>query len=358
MQPTNPPYLHIQSDPPNAIRHLKEYSPLAKYAQSNVQGICTNIMNLTINTEIVVSFADFLNAGLVNVTLDPECKTLSVKSQKHEGFEIYFVMNGQLNVKIEKTDYQLKHYDALVMNQNCKSQILGGTNLIVITITLSKDYLKKNKLLKSLDILSYKSRYEDNYRDAEYVILHSRETYEATKKQTAEMLSAECKEDIEKLLYQFHTEMQKKVIGYKQIVSGLLLRLFFSLNNPQIYKAEHITEKIWTGDEIAEQIKLYLDEHPKKVTMYELTNRFHYNRNYIAKAFSQTMDQTIKDYNNMVCMKEARKLLSETSLPIELIAEKLGFLSRAQFYKVFQKEFRCTPAEMRKQKSSEKHEII
>lgn len=336
------PYLTFQSNSHSVIEHIKDYSPTAKYALTNILGISSNIMNMTIATETVATFADFLTAGIVTITYSEE--GFPAKSQKHAGYELYFVMNGILPVEIEQTAYQLQKYDAVIMNQNCKSMIGRGENLILITITLSKEYLEKNKLLKNLNVLSYKSRYDNDYKDAEYVILHAKDVPKGmVQSQEAGALSVDCKEDIEKLLYQFHKELSKKMIGYEQIVSGLLMRIFYSLTNENLYEIEKIQEKSMDGEDVAENIKAYLDENPRKVTMEELADRFHYNRNYLTKVFYENMNQTIKAYNHQVCMREAKRLLTETSLPVTLIAERLGFMSRSQFYKVFKEYFGCTP---------------
>lgn len=348
MKESKQPYLTFQSKTPYVIKRLKDYSPAAKYAVANVHGISSNLMNMTIATELVVAYADFFNAGLVNITFGSGYDDMMFKSQKHTGFEMYFVMQGVLNVQLEQTSYQLKEYDAVIMNQNCRSKIGGGENLILFTLTIEKEYLEKNKLLKSLGVLSYKSRYDDTYQDAEYVILRAREILKKNRKQSytekeEEMLSVESKEDIEKLLYQFHKELTKKRAGYEQIVLGLLMRLFYGITNNGLYDREIVCEHVLAEEDIAENIKAYLDENMRKVTMEELTKVFHYNRNYLAKVFTENMNQTIKAYNNTVCMCEAKRLLEETDLPVTRIAERLGFMSRSQFYKVFKAHFGCTP---------------
>ncbi len=342
------PYLTFQGNTPQVVEQIKNYSFSAKYAVTNVHGISTNIMNMTMPDEIAVSFADFLNQGLITITIDAEGGELPLQSQKHDGFELYFVMNGTLSVQIEQTMYRLREYDALVMNQNCRSMIEGGDNLILITVTMEKEYLQKNNLMKGLTMLSRKSRYDTDYPDAEYAIFHARDGRQAAAENVqAGMRSVDCKENIEKLLYQFHGEMSKKMVGYEQIVSGLLSRLFYSLTNENLYEIERIQEKHLAKEDLAEAIKEYLDENPKKITVEELTKKFHYNRNYLSRIFSENINHSIKEYNNIVCMREAERLLKQTDLSVTLIAERLGFMSRSQFYRVFREQFGCNPAEIR-----------
>lgn len=342
------PYLTFQGNTPQVVEQIKNYSFSAKYAVTNVHGISTNIMNMTMPDEIAVSFADFLNEGLITITIDAEGGELPLRSQKHDGFELYFVMNGTLSVEIEQTMYRLREYDALVMNQNCRSMIEGGDNLILITVTMQKEYMQKNNLMKYLTMLSRKSRYDTDYQDAEYAIFHARDGRQAVVENSqVGMISVDCKENVERLLYQFHGEMSKKMVGYEQIVSGLLSRLFYSLTNENLYGIERIQEKHLAKEDLAEAIKEYLDENPKKIKVEELTKKFHYNRNYLSRIFLENINHSIKEYNNMVCMREAERLLKQTDLSVALIAERLGFMSRSQFYRVFREQFGCNPADIR-----------
>lgn len=67
---------------------------------------------------------------------------------------------------------------------------------------------------------------------------------------------------------------------------------------------------------LAEQIKAYLEQTPMRLTVEELTEVFHYNRNYLSKIFLAHINRTIKDYNREICMKEAKRLLQETDLSV------------------------------------------
>ena len=43
---------------------------------------------------------------------------------------------------------------------------------------------------------------------------------------------------------------------------------------------------------------------------------------------------------------EAKRLLEETDFSVSAVAEKVGYLSRAQFYRNFQAYFGCLPSEI------------
>lgn len=68
----------------------------------------------------------------------------------------------------------------------------------------------------------------------------------------------------------------------------------------------------------------------------------------IKKYYGVTASELIRD----IRMLSATEYLENSSLPIESVAESVGFSSVGQFYAVFKKKFGCTPSEYRKTRVS------
>lgn len=330
------------------IEQCKEYSFSSTYSEINIDDLSTKILNMTMVNPIVVSYADSVNAGFVNITISQENGDPPIQVQKHDGFEIIFVANGSFLEIVGEKGFRMEQFDAIIMNPNCKSMITESDNLIAIVVTISREYLAEHNLLKELKCLSHRSRFDTEFADAEYALFHAKSTPVITDASTdSDGISIQHKEDVKTLLYQLHDEMRKKIVGYDFIVPGLLKRLFNSLCNTNLYDITTERETSLADEDLAEQIKNYLDETPVRTTVEELTKIFHYNRNYLAKIFLSYTTTTITDYNRKVCMTEAKRLLLETRLSISAIAERVGYMSRSQFYNNFKKSFGCLPAEMR-----------
>ena len=331
--------------------HLREryieYSLSAEYSEPNVHGLSSKILNMTVENEVIVSHADGVNAGLLHVRL-PENWQEDTIQQKHAGFELIFVANGSYTARIGEECCPFTQYDVLLMNPNCKNMIADTKNLIAIVVTVSREYLAQYGLLRELkEFLSYKSCYDTAYTDMEYTVFRGKNengTLQAA--EGTDNISISRKEDVRALLYQLHDEMRKKAVGYDLVVPGLLKRLLDGLGNPCLYEWHTERENVLLDEDLAEQIKLYLDDVKRKVTMEELTEQFHYNRNHLAKIFTDHVGWQIRDYNRDVCMKEATRLLEETDFSVSAVAEKVGYLSRAQFYRNFQAYFGCLPSEI------------
>ena len=343
------PGLTFRGESAQLMAQYKEYSLSATYSETNIHDLSTKIMNMTMKDQVIVSYADAINAGLVNVTISQKDGDPPVQVQKHDGFEIIFVANGSFLETVGETAYRMDEFDAILMNPNCMSMITGADNLIAIVITISRAYLKRHDLLKELKCLSNRSRFDKDYTDMEYAIFHPKDKAIINEKPVeSDGISIQRKEDVKTLLYQLHDEMRKKTVGYDYIVPGLLKRLLDSLCNANLYDSSVTTvhEPRFADEELAEQIKAYLDQTPVRLTVEELTEVFHYNRNYMSKIFLAHTNGTIKDYNREICMKEAKRLLLETDLSVSAVAEKVGYMSRSQFYACFKEYYGCLPTEI------------
>lgn len=106
------------------------------------------------------------------------------------------------------------------------------------------------------------------------------------------------------------------------------------------------TEK--RADRPAEKMASYISEHYKDgVTLSELAEKFNFSKNYVINIFKSEFCVTPVEYITNVKLKEAMKLLSETSYTLENIAYECGFGDYSHFYKVFRRENGISPKKWR-----------
>ena len=341
------PGLTFRGESAQLMAQCKEYSLSATYIEPNIHDLVTKIMNMTMSNQVIVSYADAIKAGLVNATISQEDGDPPFQVQKHDGFEIIFVANGSFLETVGEKAYRMEEFDAILMNPNCMSMITGADNLIAIAITISRAYLEQHDLLKELKCLSHRSRFDKDFTDAEYALFRTKGNAIINEKPVeSDGISPQRKEDVKTLFYQLHDEMRKKAVGYDYIVPGLLKRLLDSLCNANLYDVTTVHETQFADAKLAEQIKAYLEQTPMRLTVEELTEVFHYSRNYLSKIFLAHANRTIKDYNREICMKEAKRLLQETDLSVSAVAERVGYMSRSQFYACFKEYYGCLPTEI------------
>lgn len=86
-------------------------------------------------------------------------------------------------------------------------------------------------------------------------------------------------------------------------------------------------------------MKNYADQAKRRISRQLLTERFHFNSDYLCKVFKEKMGQTFRVYNENVYMYEAHRLICEEKRSVTEASERVGFSSRAQFYKVYRNYF-------------------
>ena len=97
--------------------------------------------------------------------------------------------------------------------------------------------------------------------------------------------------------------------------------------------------------EILEYIDLHASE---KLRLEDVADSLGYNRNYICHLFQKHIGQTYVQYLTQRRLENARRLLTDTALPIAEIALRCGFSDNTYFNRVFKRATNRTPAEYRR----------
>lgn len=101
----------------------------------------------------------------------------------------------------------------------------------------------------------------------------------------------------------------------------------------------------------ASAIADYLAKHlTESVDLTDLTEVFHYSKNYIIRLMREAYGRTPIQYLTELRIKQAGRLLEASSLSMEEIAEECGYHDYAHFYKCFRKLTGKSPKEWRKNK--------
>ncbi len=85
----------------------------------------------------------------------------------------------------------------------------------------------------------------------------------------------------------------------------------------------------------------------------KIAERFHFSPNYVNGIFKSQMGETIPSYITNLRLGRAKKLLTETKMPISEIASCVGYSRITYFSRIFKKKYNISPNEYRN-KFSEK----
>ncbi len=98
-----------------------------------------------------------------------------------------------------------------------------------------------------------------------------------------------------------------------------------------------------------EKVKAYIDENlDRELSRNEIADRVFLNPEYLSRLFRKKTGQSLTEYITSQRVGAAIGLLVKTSMPVSIIASKVGYSNFSHFSKIFKKTTGKTPNEYRK----------
>lgn len=112
---------------------------------------------------------------------------------------------------------------------------------------------------------------------------------------------------------------------------------------------------IGSTNKVSDDIKLVIDNINKRcnenISLGNIANEIHYSLPYLSAKFKRETGMTFTKFLQNVRIEKAASLLTATDIPIEEIAEQVGYKDINTFYSVFKRLTNVTPKEYRKNSS-------
>ncbi|WP_339287545.1 AraC family transcriptional regulator [Paenibacillus sp. FSL E2-0201] len=101
-------------------------------------------------------------------------------------------------------------------------------------------------------------------------------------------------------------------------------------------------------EKVVDEIKAYLDSHyHENIQLDQLAERFDLNSSYVGSVYSKSTGQTILEYITWLRIRQAKKMLRESSFKISKISSNLGYDNQRYFCQVFKKHVGVSPGQYR-----------
>ena len=137
----------------------------------------------------------------------------------------------------------------------------------------------------------------------------------------------------------FSTDMFR---NYMQIFYTAIIR------NQETKRSLILNEQGIAGNSCMPAILQYIEKNYLTVTLEMLAKEFHYSTSYMSKLIHQNTNKTYVEILTEIRLRTAQKLLQETNLSIQQIADRSGYHSADNFNHAFRKSIGISPREYRK----------
>lgn len=262
---------------------------------------------------------------------------------KHDYFELFYILDGHLDIMIEGSHHRYESGEACLINCNARHVEEYRSAFLAVYLNFSPQYL--SALTKHLFL--------DTQKDGlPWFLSQNIQADQKDRKDYIDFTPMPAPDEgisngMEQLIYRIVSESKGKAPGYEDIVSGSLKRLLFHLQSPIEYTHSYVRLKAIREQNLFEDTVTYINLQKRKVSRSELADALNYNGDYISQIFYKQTGQTLADYIRNVCLREAASLLLNTDLSASAIIHRLGFENRTAFYRQFKKKYQVTLDEYR-----------
>ena len=242
----------------------------------------------------------------------------------HNVHQIFFIMSGSVHVQINEKSYFVNRPTAVfVSNFETHSFTAEQGEFTRFCISLSPTLIKQEiKSDKLYSIISDRPSHFCHCVDIE-AISHL----------------------IEEMLWELLREKQNKDRDFPENAASLLRCIFVALyrHSPNAFPFD--------GNNISSIVQKVKQKIENDLTteqsLNEFADEFHLSRSYLAHAFKEITGYSIKNYQMLCRIAEARELLTNTSMSVSDISEHIGFSDTSNFSKYFKKKEGYTPSKYR-----------
>lgn len=257
----------------------------------------------------------------------------TINEHRHEYIEIIYVLKGEFEQSIEGKKYKMKKGDFCIFDKNTRHSCEAiNENNIVINILITPKFFDGVFMHLLCD-----DNYISNFIVNTLYSMNSTQNFikfhieEGT---TLQMI-------LHNLLIEYFSENTRSIAainGYLLILFTELSRALIQINKKSIDESQKF---------IKEQVLNYIRKNYKDINLKTMAKFFNFHPSYLSNLIKKEFGKNLKDLIMEVRMAEACNLLENTNITIEAIINEIGYVNNSYFYKIFKKEYGCTPIEYR-----------
>ncbi|MCT2536730.1 helix-turn-helix domain-containing protein [Aquibacillus koreensis] len=246
----------------------------------------------------------------------------------HEATEILFVLEGELDIRVNQDDYHLQMGDVFLVNGN-ELHFINSKTVFGQTQVLALQF--DNRYFKNLGTDLEQKRFYLNSREVEEGSMF---VLDEIKYILANMMDLVLNK---KNLY--HLKVKKMLLD-------LVVILLEHFEVPTTTKQKRMED-----DQRLAEILHYMNDHCLEVHfgLQDIAKKFSLNPHYLSRYFKSNVGVSLKKYLDSMRLNKSLFTLRTTEETVTEIALKFGFPDSKAYYRVFKEVLGITPMQYREQ---------
>lgn len=273
----------------------------------------------------------------------PEMEILPAKKFENQApgerslgsFGIYYTMQGEADLLYDNQRCKIPQGTVCIMSPRFRYEVLAERGCKVIGIFLSESTIDKTlyKVFQQSSVVSEFFRLGLGGGRVGY-----------------QMFSLNSEEEIRLILRNIFDEYYSRrkysdqmCATYIEILLTQILRQCDDVARQYTGRAER------NGAPPMLAVLKYIQSNYQTVSLKSVAEQFHYEPSYLGRLLKSHMGKSYTDLIRELRIGEAEKLLRETGLSVEKVAERSGFHNQVHFFREFRRVYGIAPGEYRKQ---------
>ncbi|MBQ6240583.1 MAG: helix-turn-helix domain-containing protein [Firmicutes bacterium] len=158
------------------------------------------------------------------------------------------------------------------------------------------------------------------------------------------------KEYVDNLMERIQQEIQRRRIDHEIMIRVLVLQLLVFADRNYCMRRKETDNSLRKNNRRLFLILNYINNHYKEdLSLEKVAEQFFLSKYYLSHAFRELTGFTFVEYVNNVRVKEAEKLLVETTLPVSEVAKEAGYGTLTHFGRIFKRVTGTSPQVYRRE---------
>lgn len=246
----------------------------------------------------------------------------------HQNPEMFYVLRGNLDIKIDERLYKLSSGDIVLINANKRHTVIGNDELLgarfEIDFHLLAEYMGSMQLLFWCNTVADRNHAYSNLRRL-----------------------------LDRILTRYFEKDDKDAL----YLNALYFETLYVLTSNFLVKADDVRLNLEDSQDRMRirQIQNYVQaNYQSQISLNDLADRLYLSNAYLSKYIKKNLGMTFMEYLNNVRLFHAVDELMYSDKNLTHIAYDNGFPTSASFTKVFREVYNESPSEYRKKMQDEK----